>query len=342
MQLRSFSILIATVLLLITGIPATVFPQSSAPKSDPRQPSQTPASQDDVLRVETDLVLTLFTALDRDRRFVNTLRQEDLRILEDGVEQPIGLFERETDRPLTLVVLVDTSRSQERTLPQEKTAAKKFVEAVIRAEKDYVAVVSFTGAPKIELTLSNTIPDIKAAIERVSVQLPDDGCEGSVPVTEDPRCWTSIWDSVIASTKALANSKRGGARRAIVLLTDGDDTSSRSDYDEAITTAISNDVAVYAIGIGDPEKYSIKKSGVTHLAEKSGGRAFFPKQESELDTAFAQIQDELRSQYVIGYSPQNKTRDGAYRKLKIEIVNKELKKKKLRLLHRQGYYATQH
>ncbi len=325
-------------LVLNTAVAGPAEFQDPAKPQEHPQPPTTPTSQEEVLRVETDLVNTLFTAIDRDRQFVKTLRKEDLRILEDGVEQDIALFERETDRPLTLVVLVDTSRSQERTLPVEKKAAKTFIKAVVRPDKDRVAVVSFNGAPTIELALSNEIAAISAAIDRMEVMLPAAGCDPNISVQEDPRCWTSIWDSVLACMNALVRSHRKGARQAIILLTDGDDTSSRADRDDVIKAAIENDVTVYSIGIGDP-KYSIKKSGITKLAEKTGGRAFFPREDSALGSAFAQIQDELRSQYVVAYSPKNRTRDGSYRKVKLEVTNPELRKRKLQLLHRQGYYA---
>lgn len=307
-----------------------------------QDPSKQPAEQqDEILRVETDLVTTLFTAVDADRRFVTTLRAEDLRILENGKRQEISLFERETNRPLSLVVLVDTSRSQERTLPQEKMAAKLFVDAVLRPEKDTIAVVSFTGRPKVESSLTNDPMAIKTAIDRMEVEFPPDGCEQRLPPEEDPRCWTGIWDSVVASVRGLLASSRKGARRVIVLLTDGDDTSSKSTRDEAVQFALRNDVAIYGIGIGDPELYRIEKGPVIKLAEKTGGRAFFPNEQSELAAAFNQIQEEMRSQYVIAYVPKNRTRDGSYRKLKIEVVNPDLKRQKLSLVHRQGYYAKQ-
>lgn len=335
--------------VLLMVVIAAIF-SSGSRAQDPASPAELqqkpkPASptemQDDVLRVETDLVTTLFTAVDREHSFVTSLRAEDVRILENGIEQEIGLFERETDRPLSLVVLIDTSRSQERTLPDEKRAAKAFVRSVVRPEKDRVAVVSFTGRPKVEASLINDVSMINAAIDRMSVEFPPEGCDSAIPVTEDPRCWTSIWDSVIASTSGLLRSTKSNTRRAIILLTDGDDTASQAQRDEAIQFAIKNDVVVYGIGIGDPELYRLEKGPLTKLATKTGGRAFFPKEELELTKAFSQIQEELRSQYLVGYSPRNKTRDGSYRKIKIEVVNPEWRKRKLYLLHREGYYARQ-
>ena len=316
----------------------------------PQQPAQSKAKEkasvpgtnepdDDVVRVETDLVTTLFTAVDKERRFITTLRQEDLRIKENGVEQEITLFERETDRPLSIVVLVDTSKSQENTLPDEKRAAKKFIDAVVRPDKDQVAVVSFDGRPHLEAPPSNDVVSIKAAIDKIEVKLPPEGCSADVSVLEDSRCYTSIWDSVIATANQLLSRTNKRTRRVIILLTDGDDSSSQADRADAIKAAISNDVAVYGIGVGDPELYKIERGALSKLTERTGGRAFFPKQDRELSDAFAQIQEEMRSQYVVAYTPKKRDRDGSYRKIKLEVITPELRQRKLQLLHRQGYYA---
>jgi Ca-activated chloride channel homolog len=322
----------------LPGIVHAQDPGTNRDKSNQRPRSD---SEAEVVRVETDLVTTLFTAVDKDRQFITILHSEDLKIMEDGVEQQITLFERETDRPLTMVVLVDTSRSQERTLPDEKHAAKRFVEAVVRPDKDKLAVVSFTGRPRIDAPLGNDVCSVSAAIDRLEVEFPPGGCDVDTTVEEDARCWTSIWDSVLACAKGLLAPTRKGTRRAIILLSDGDDTSSKVERDEAIKAAVQNDVVIYGIGIGDPgyRGYKIEKGALRKLAEKTGGRAFFPRGDEELGAAFSQIQAELRSQYLIAYTPKNRARDGSYRKVKIEVVNPELWQRKLLLLHRQGYYA---
>ncbi|HET6891859.1 MAG TPA: VWA domain-containing protein, partial [Pyrinomonadaceae bacterium] len=129
------------------------------------------------------------------------------------------------------------------------------------------------------------------------------------------------------------------SRRAVILLSDGDDTSSVIRRQDAIDSAVKNNVAVYSIGIGDPEFYKVEKDSLRKLSDRTGGRAFFPRDESELQAAFRQIQEELRSQYVVGYSPKNKARDGSHRRIRMEIVNPELRKQNLQLIYRQGYYA---
>lgn len=339
LQSKQYSRLLAFLAILSSLL---VF-QASAQDQDRREvkPQTPPANESDtdVVRVETDLVTTLFTAVDKDRRFITTLNKEDLRIKENGVEQQITLFERETDRPLSIVVLVDRSKSQERTLPDEKHAAQKFIETVVRPNKDAVVVVSFTGRPHVEAPASANVDEIKAAIKKIEVQIPEDGCTRDVPVWEDARCYTSIWDSVVFSAQDLLSRSGKGTRRVIILLTDGDDTSSQLDRDDAIKAAISNDVVIYGIGVGDPELYKVERSSLAKLAEKTGGRAYFPVGNEELNQAFVQIEEEMRSQYVVAYTPINRKRDGSYRKLKLEVVNAELRERKLQLLHRQGYYA---
>jgi len=132
-----------------------------------------------------------------------------------------------------------------------------------------------------------------------------------------------------------------GTRRAIVLLSDGDDTSSSVKKQDVIDFAVKSDVVIYSIGIRDagfPEG-KLDAGALRKISDHTGGRAFFPAQPAELHAAFAQIDQELRSQYLIAYSPTNKTRDGSYRRVKIEVVNPDLRKNKPQLLYRQGYYA---
>lgn len=356
MIVRSETAFLISFLTLATFSAVTTGQQSSAPNkqrprtvASPSPPSKQGATaagnmdevEADVIRVDTDLVNTVFTAVDQDRHFITTLRANDLRILENDTPQEISLFERETNRPLTLVILVDTSKSQERTLPDEKRAAKAFLSTVVRPDRDKVAVVSFTGKPDVKQELTENLSKLNRAIERLKVEFPQDNpyCEEEKSVQEDPLCWTSIWDSVWASTNEVLSHSSENSRRAIILLSDGDDTSSTIKRQDAIESAIKNNVAVYSIGIGDPELYKIEKDSLVKISDRTGGRAFFPRDENDLHRAFTQVQEELRSQYVIAYSPKNKARDGSRRQIKLEIVNPVLRNQKLQLIYRQGYYA---
>lgn len=340
---------VAPLALILTNAPRTTAQDQQRPRLTRPAPASKPAPtpvasgdiEPDVIRVDTDLVNTVFTAVDQDRHFVTTLQASDLRVLENQTPQEISLFERETNRPLTLVILVDTSKSQERTLPDEKKAAKAFLTSVMRPEIDKVAIVSFTGEPNVQQELTDSLPKLNRAIDKLKVELPPNNpeCDDVTTPQEDPLCWTSIWDSVWASTNEVLAKAPEKSRRAIVLLSDGDDTASTIKRQESIDSALRNSVAVYSIGIGDPQFYKIEKDSLEKLSNRTGGRAFFPRSEPELQRAFAQIQEELRSQYVVAYSPRNKARDGGRREVKLEIVNPELRKQKLQLLYRQNYYA---
>src|ERR1041384_6847991 len=146
---------------------------------------------DEIERVNTDLTSILFSAVDHNKRFITTLKQEDVHIFEDGVQQPIFTFQRETDRPLSLAILIDTSLSQERTLPDEKNAAREFVDAVIRPSKDEVAVVSFTGESTLEQGMTGSLRRVRRAIDQVEIAKPAGYVGGGVVVGTPPISGTS-------------------------------------------------------------------------------------------------------------------------------------------------------
>lgn len=358
LQIRT---LVIVIVALITSAAAFTNGQSGqqqrsrvvgAPPAAPRQiptppPTQPSEPEAEVVRVETNLVNTLFTAIDKDRHFITSLRQEDVRIFENDVAQPISLFERETDRPLSLAVLVDTSESQRGVLPDEKDAAVAFIDSVIRPDKDRAAVVSFTGVPKVEQVLTNDLAKLRQGIGRVRIELSAENerrlaaGEDPLPKEQDPTGYTGIWDAMWMTIDDLLSKAPEGTRRAIILLSDGDDTSSTIKKQDVIDFAVRSDVVIYSIGIRDanfPEG-KLDSGALRKVSDRTGGRAFFPTQPGELPAAFSQIDQELRSQYLVGYSPTNKSRDGSYRRIRMNVVNPELLKNKTQLLYRQGYYA---
>jgi Ca-activated chloride channel homolog len=321
------------------------------------QPLRVPSAQtreqdDDVVRVTTDLTNVLFTASNKKNRFVNTLREEDIRLLEDGVPQRIVTFQRETDRPLSIALLIDVSASEERTLPQEKAAARAFIETVVQSQKDQAAIIAFTDSAYLEQDLTRDVFGLYRALERVEVAMPMYLGAGR-PISgiasrpgsrrPPPSGSTAMWEAiavtaneVLAPTLAIKNQNQ--RRRAIILLSDGWDTSSRLNMQDAISSAVATETIIYSIGIGD-SRDGIDKNSLYVVAASTGGRAFFPKKEFDLKSAFAEIEQELRSQYLIAYSSTNKRRDGGYRQMQIEIANPELKKEQLQLRYRPGYFA---
>ncbi len=305
---------------------------------------------DEVVTIDTDLANVLFTAVDKHRRFITYIQKDDIRVLEDGQPQEIFTFQRETDRPLSLAILVDVSASQQLTLGDEKDAARAFVKGVVHPAKDEVAVISFSGEATVEQELTNKVASVEKALEQIEIVLPPGYIGRGIIVNapkrsstgdDDPKLGTTaIWDAVWAVSEELFSEVSKDKRRAIILISDGVDTTSRLKNDEAIKRAISADVVIYAVGIGDDINFEgIEKSSLRKLAERTGGRAYFPRNSAELQGSFSQIEQELRSQYLVAYSPSNKNRDGSYRKVEIELINSELRKQKLQLNYRQGYFA---
>lgn len=308
--------------------------------------SQT-VDQDDVIRVETDVTNLPFTAMDKERRFVTTLRAEDLRVLEDGVPQKLFTFQRETDRPLALAFVIDVSASQEISLGEEKAAARAFIERVVRSARDQVAIVPFTNLPYLEQPLTRDMLSVYRVLQNMEVAAPAYLGSGR-PLTgipTGPRLLavpregsTAINDAVaLTSSNVLANAP-GLRRRAIILLSDGLDTTSRLSRKDAVNRTLAAETVIYAIGIGNA-RYGVDRDALRDLAQRTGGRAFFPDKKFDMNQAFAEIERELRTQYLIAYSSTNKNRDGSYRKITIEVTNPALRIEKLEIRHRPGYYA---
>jgi VWFA-related protein len=305
--------------------------------------------QDDVIRTESDVTNLPFTAMDKEHRFVTTLRAEDLRVLEDGVPQKLFTFQEETDKPLAIAFLIDVSFSQEGSLTEQKAAVRTFIEKVVHSNRDQVALVPFTGLAYLEQPLTRDLLTVYRVLQTIEVGYPTylgtGRPLGGIGIPTGPglaappdETNTAIWEAVaLTSNKVLANAT-GLRRRAIILLSDGLNNGSRISEKEAINRALAAEAVIYTIGIGS-ERYGMDRNALKDLAQRTGGRAFFPDKKFDLNTAFAEIEKELRTQYLIAYSSTNKNRDGSYRKITIEVTNPDLKKEKLEIRHRPGYYA---
>jgi VWFA-related protein len=319
-----------------------------ATPTPPKKEDEVTLSSDEVVRVETNLTNIFFTAADKQKRFISTLKREDVRVLEDGVSQEIFTFQPNSDLPLSLAILIDCSGSEERTLPEEKAAARSFLESVLRPNKDEAAVVSFTGEVTLEQGLTGNVGRLRRAIDQVEFVPPSGYIGGGVVVGGTPPISgtqqtlagsTAIWDAIWATSNELLTDSAEHTRRAIILLTDGEDTISQVHMQDAINRALKADALIYAVGIGDRYQFGINEGALKKLTEGTGGRAYFPRNERELRDAFTQIEKDLRERYLIAYSSSNKTRDGSYRRVAIEIMNPELRKENFRLNYRPGYFA---
>src|ERR1041384_4671480 len=252
--------------------------------------------QDDVIRTESDVTNLPFTVMDKQHRFIPTLKAEDVRVLEDGVPQKLFTFQQETDRPLAIAFLIDVSRSQEVTLGDEKAAARSFIEKGIQSNKDQVAIVPFTGLAYLEQPMTRDLLSVYRVLERIDIAVPaylgagrplmgiPTGPGLAAPPEEGT---TAIWDAIALTSMDVMEKAPGLRRRAIILLTDGLNTTGRLDLKEAANRALAAETVIYAIGIGN-KRDGIDRGVLRDIAERTGGRAFFPDKNFDLNAAFAE------------------------------------------------------
>jgi VWFA-related protein len=348
-ELVMFSIAAFLVVASLFGIERASAQQQNP---NPAKPTPTPPviDDDEPIKIDTETVSVLFTAQDRNRRLLLTLKPEDVQIFENGRKQEIADFGKQVDLPLSLAILIDTSASQERTLPEEKSAALSFLESVIRPDRDEVSVISFTGESTLEQGMTSNMARLRRAVERVQFVPPSGYIGGNVmmripgtpPISGGNQAAagsTAIWDAIWVTSEEILGPAPEKTRRAIILLTDGVNTYGKKKLDEAVLAAQRSEAVIYSIGIGDNYYSGVDEGVLKKVSERTGGRAYFPRDERELREAFKQIQDEMRSQYLIAYEPVDQALDGSYRKIEIKIINPDLQREKVQLSHRQGYFA---
>jgi VWFA-related protein len=290
-----------------------------------------------------------FTVTDKTGRAVTTLRREDIRVLEDGRPQEITGLATQNDKPLSIAIMLDMSISQERVIPIAKRGSRELVDAIIRSGKDNVGVVTFTGEAKLEQELTADLDEVRQAIERVKFEPPPGYSKGvgkivvGLPPKTDPALLTqgstAIWDSVWFAAEKISLQSSPDTRRAIILITDGNDTSSKRKLNEAVESAIKSGVVVHSIGIGDEYYGGTSEGDLRKISERTGGRAYFPKKVKDLHAVFEEIGQELRSQYLVSYSSTGVKAPDKMHKIKIELVNPELRKLGLQLSYQQGYFT---
>jgi len=313
-------------------------PASNQQKTDKdKKPAADEGAQDDQpLKLGTQLVTVPFNVTDRTNRYVNDLSKADLEVLEDNKPQEVFSFERQTELAITIAMLIDISGSEEYSLPMEKAAGRRFFERVLRPRKDLGAVVTFEGEATLIQGLTGDAPKLQRALDEIRIAVPAAsvrGVGGTPPINGDSRAGsTAIWDAVYSVSTDLLHREAG--RRVIILITDGMDTSSTVKFRDAIQRTWRSEVIVYAIGIGDPA-FGVSTGDLKKITTETGGRAFFPRNEEDLDRAFAQIDEDLRSQYVVAYTPANGAKDGSFRTIQLRVKNR----KELNVRHRRGYFA---
>lgn len=277
--------------------------------------------------VSVDLVLTYVTVMNADGRFVSGLKQDAFQIFEDGVRQSINSFSQE-DVPVSMGILLDLSLSMRKKIDQVNRAALAFIRA--SNPQDQVFLIGFNETAEL-------LQDFTGDIDEISDSLDNAGVMGS----------TAIYDAIyLGVQKAQTGNK---PKKAIVVITDGEDRESFYSLEELLAKVQESDVQVFCIGLLNeipkkglfggwsksiPEK---ARDALVKISEETGGKAFFPTATSDLNKIVAEIATELRSQYAIGYYSSNETRDGAFRRVKIEIAGAKAARQQVR--YRRGYFA---
>jgi len=328
------AIVSALVLLSVSlGVAQT---QQSKPRSDKdKKPAEQESSQDDqVVKLGTQLVTVPFNVTDKKNRYINDLSKDDIEVLEDSKGQEVFSFERQTDLPITIAMLIDISGSQEWTLPEERAAGQRFFRRVLRPKKDMAAVVTFEHESVLVQDLTSDVEKLYRALD--DVRLPAQSATmgrrgGTPPINNSGVGSTAMFDSIYSVSSDLLRREAG--RRVIILVTDGADTSSSVKMREAIERTWRSEIIVYSIGIGGP--MGVDQGTLKKIAAETGGRAFFPRNEEDLDKAYAQIDEDLRSQYILAYTPANGAKDGSFRTIQVKVKNKG----DLTVRHRRGYFA---
>ncbi len=290
---------------------------------------------DQEIKLGAQLVTVPFNVTDKKNRYINDLAKEEIDLSEDGKAQQLFSFERQTDLPITIAMLIDISGSQEYTLPYEKAAGQRFFRKVLRPNKDIAAVVTFEHESVLVQDLTSNIDKLHNAIDDVRIGATNvltGTVGGTPPIINSGAGSTSMYDSIYSVSSDLLRREAG--RRVIILITDGHDTSSRVKLRDAIERTWRNEIIVYSIGIGDPS-YGVNSGELKKVAAETGGRAFFPRSEEDLDKAFALIDEDLRSQYIATYGSSNEARDGSFRTIQLKVKTR----KDLTVRHRRGYFA---
>jgi len=307
---------------LATLIVATqlVFAQAIQQPRSSRHNSNSSES-DDTITIDAALVNTHVSVRDKSGHSVTGLTKDDFTVLDEGKEQPIVLFSEESNQPLRMAIVVDRSRSVQKVLSLAKTAARNFFSSVLRPNMDRACVVGFDSGVYLTQDFTDDPNVLANALSRVTA-------EGG----------TSVFDAIYkVSREKLSGTDQ--ARRMILLITDGDDTTSRASVEQALEMALRNNVTVFALRLPDDNSLNVRdlrgKPVLDRLTQTTGGRQFhFDGNERLLARFFDALQGEMRSQYSIGYRFQSQSSARSFHRIAIKM-----KEPNLKALTRSGYYS---
>jgi len=313
---------------LAVALAASLFCAPGAAQPPPPEDTAPP------IRIEVDLVNVVFSVTDRRNRHVPGLAPNDFAVYEDGVAQEIKHFASETNMPLRIGLLIDTSNSVRPRFQFEQEAAVDFLHTVLRPKTDKAFVIGFDVAPVMAQDYTDDALDLADAIRSLRAG-------GG----------TALYDALfVACRNKLSEGSGNNYRKMLILLSDGEDVYSNVTREEALEMCRANEVSIFTVSTSAPPiKYTDKaqnlqdpcevmgKGGdkvLRYLAEMTGGTAYCPFSTIDVGRSFENIANQLRTQYTLAYTPINRTRDGTFRSITIEMRRKDLS-----IHHRPGYYA---
>jgi len=274
------------------------------------------------LKVDVKLVNVFVTVTDAHGAPVGNLVKENFMLKEDGKEQKIAVFSRESELPLSIVLAVDTSLSTRKDLPLELTSARKFAHAILRPQ-DGLAVYKFSEEVREVVPFTADLKAIDAGIDHIRT--------GAA---------TALYDAIFLGSQALAR-RRG--RKVMVLITDGGDTVSQVSYKEALRAAQESEALIYSVIIVPIEASAGRDTGGEHaliqISEDTGGKYYYASSVGQLDDAFRKISDELRTQYLLAYYPSQRFSDSEFRRIQVNLLNPPAGGP-FDLHNRAGYYTV--
>jgi VWFA-related protein len=342
--MRMTSLAAGILTLSLAGIPALggLRARATGEPARPSDPAQTDQQQagdsPQTLKIQTNLVNVFATVRDKKNGIISDLTQDNFKIYEDGMEQKVAFFSKDVNLPITLAILVDTSGSMEAILGAEQDAASRFIHTVMR-KKDEAVVISFDFDINLLADFTEDPSVLERAIRRTEISAVSSGgvvTPGTVP--QGSNGGTDLYDAVyLAAHDELATE---AGRKAIIVLSDAEDTGSKVNLEGSIEAAQRADAVIHFLRLSDEPFYfrgGLGYGGASvarKMADETGGREIEVRNDKNLEAAFNLISEELRSQYVLGYYPTNTKRDGAFRKIKVEVTRSDTK-----ILARKGYYA---
>jgi len=330
----------AVLFFAMAALPCAIFAQQSQPQS------QQPESQEplETLKVNVNVVTVYFNVKGKHGALIPNLTKSDFVVTEDGKPQTIKYFAAESNQPLTLGLMIDTSGSQQNVLGMEQAAGAEFLNQVL-TPKDLAFLIGFDINVDLLQDFTSSGRELRAALRKTRINTGGGGGaagipglgQGPVPVSRPKG--TLLYDAIYLAAHDKLREQVG--RKAMIILTDGEDQGSQENLQEAIEAAQKADAMCYVILIADRGFYFSQggfyggDSAMSKLAEETGGRVINVGNKPEkLRAAFDEISKELRTQYMIGYTPTNQKADGTYRKVDVHTVDKEYK-----VQARKGYYA---